>query len=305
MKLGAKIALLAVCLSAATSWCVAQSLGDLARQERERRAQQTRHTPVITNEDLKRDRILPAVPVVPAPATSSLPVAPPAVIPAAPNVPLWHVAEQPGFSLGDYARDLRVAKQQRQAEQNAKSVAPKPEVDRGASALVRSVTRSAHADIHPVTRREPAKLVVPRSAPAAVKARVVLPKPEAVRLPHRAHPRTQIRRTQEPDPSVVVVERGDSLWRIAEDLFGDGRLWTALWHANPNVSNPNRIFVGQTLRVPAPTQLAQLRLTLHKTIAHAHTALPAPAASASAAHVASSSAAQLQAPAQPASNPRR
>lgn len=303
MRLGAKIALLAICLSAATSWCAAQSLGEVARQERERRAQQTRHTPVLTNEDLKRDRILPPVP--PAPATSSLPAAPPTVVAPAPNVPLWHVAEQPGFSLGDYARDLRVAKQQRQAEQNAKSVAPKPEVDRGASALVRSVTRAAHADIHPVTPREPAKLVEHRSAPAAVKARVVLPKPQATRLPHRAHPRTHIRRTQEPDPSVVVVERGDSLWRIAEDLFGDGRLWTALWHANPDVSNPNRIFVGQTLRVPAPAQLAQLRLKLHKNAAHARTAIPAPAPAASAAHAAPASAAQLQAPAQPASNPRR
>ncbi|HET7183049.1 MAG TPA: LysM peptidoglycan-binding domain-containing protein, partial [Terriglobales bacterium] len=157
----------------------------------------------------------------------------------------------------------------------------------------------------PVTPREPVKLVEQRSVPVAVKARVVLPKPQATRLPHRAHSRTQIRRTQEPDPSVVVVERGDSLWRIAEDLFGDGRLWTALWHANPDVSNPNRIYVGQTLRVPAPAQLAQLRLKLHKSAAHARTAIPAPAPAASAAHAAPASAAQLQAPAQPASNPRR
>lgn len=305
MRLGAKAALLVFCLSVATSWCAAQSLGDLARQERERRAQQTRHMPVITNEDLQRDRILPAVPVAPAPVVSSVPAAPPAVVAPATNIPLWHVAEQPGFSLGDYARDLRVAKQQRQAEQNAKSVAPKPEVDRGASALVRSVTRAAHADIHPVAPRAPAKLVVQRSAPAAVRARVVLPKSQAIRLPHRSHSRPQIRRTQEPDPRVVVVERGDSLWRIAEDLFGDGRLWTALWHANPGVSNPNRIFVGQTLRVPAATQLAQLRLKLHKSISHARTAAPAPAHAASAAHSISSSAAQLQAPAQPALHPRR
>lgn len=93
----------------------AQSLGGIARQERARRAALSKRAAVIINEDLQRPRIFrdraghPAPPATsPAPAAaaevSSQGTAEPARVP---DAPLWKVAEQPGFSLGEYARQLR------------------------------------------------------------------------------------------------------------------------------------------------------------------------------------------------------
>jgi len=62
-----------------------------------------------------------------------------------------------------------------------------------------------------------------------------------------------------------TVVRGDCLWKIAgmKNIYGNVRLWPALWDANrdgvvsapPGVSktirNPNLIYPGQVLRVPA------------------------------------------------------
>jgi nucleoid-associated protein YgaU len=47
-----------------------------------------------------------------------------------------------------------------------------------------------------------------------------------------------------------VVRPGDSLFAIAQRMYGDGRLWPALFVANADqIGNPNLIFPGQVLRV--------------------------------------------------------
>jgi nucleoid-associated protein YgaU len=48
----------------------------------------------------------------------------------------------------------------------------------------------------------------------------------------------------------VRVERGDTLWKIAERHFGDGKAWAKIADANPELKDPNRIQPGQTLRLP-------------------------------------------------------
>ncbi len=47
------------------------------------------------------------------------------------------------------------------------------------------------------------------------------------------------------------VKKGDTLWKIAETYYGDGSLYTKIFEANRDVlSDPNRIKVGQKLRIP-------------------------------------------------------
>ncbi|NIZ40372.1 LysM peptidoglycan-binding domain-containing protein [Spirochaetales bacterium BR193] len=47
------------------------------------------------------------------------------------------------------------------------------------------------------------------------------------------------------------VSRRESLWRIAEAVYGDGFQWTRIWEANRDIlSNPNRIYPGQQLGLP-------------------------------------------------------
>ncbi|MCL2500238.1 MAG: metallophosphoesterase [Defluviitaleaceae bacterium] len=51
--------------------------------------------------------------------------------------------------------------------------------------------------------------------------------------------------------TVYVVQYGDTLARIAQRFYGDATLWPRIFEANRSIlTNPNRIYAGQTLRIP-------------------------------------------------------
>ncbi len=50
--------------------------------------------------------------------------------------------------------------------------------------------------------------------------------------------------------SVVLVRRGDSLWRLAKSNLGRSSDWPCLAAANPSLRNPNLIYGGQRLLLP-------------------------------------------------------
>ena len=51
--------------------------------------------------------------------------------------------------------------------------------------------------------------------------------------------------------TTYVVVAGDSLWKIAKKLYGDGNKWEQIYETNrATVRNPDKIFVGQVLMVP-------------------------------------------------------
>jgi nucleoid-associated protein YgaU len=53
-------------------------------------------------------------------------------------------------------------------------------------------------------------------------------------------------------PPTVVVERGDTLAKIAERTLGDATLWPLLYRANRDrIKDPARVYPGQELTVPA------------------------------------------------------
>jgi len=58
----------------------------------------------------------------------------------------------------------------------------------------------------------------------------------------------------QPEPEAdeyYVVERGDSLWKIAKQHLGDGNKWPQLFEANKEVIlDPDKIFPGQKIRIP-------------------------------------------------------
>ena len=48
------------------------------------------------------------------------------------------------------------------------------------------------------------------------------------------------------------VVKGDSLWKIAQNFYGSGAEWTVIYEANKDtVKNPDQIWVGQLLVIPA------------------------------------------------------
>ena len=47
------------------------------------------------------------------------------------------------------------------------------------------------------------------------------------------------------------VKKGETLWKIAEQYYGDGNLYMRIFEANKDsVKDPNLIRIGQKLRIP-------------------------------------------------------
>lgn len=47
------------------------------------------------------------------------------------------------------------------------------------------------------------------------------------------------------------VKKGDTLWKIAKEKYGDGSLYPEIFKANQDtLSDPDKIKVGQKLRIP-------------------------------------------------------
>lgn len=50
---------------------------------------------------------------------------------------------------------------------------------------------------------------------------------------------------------IYTVKKGDSLWKIAKQFYGDGAMYTKIYDANTNiVAKPNLIYIGQQLIIP-------------------------------------------------------
>lgn len=57
--------------------------------------------------------------------------------------------------------------------------------------------------------------------------------------------------TSGPEPVFHTVEKGDTLWAIAEKALGKGNRYNEIFEANrPMLSHPDKIYPGQVLRIP-------------------------------------------------------
>lgn len=58
--------------------------------------------------------------------------------------------------------------------------------------------------------------------------------------------------TPEPESRFYTVQSGDTLSKIAKDMYGNANDYNKIFEANrPLLSDPNKIYVGQVLRIPA------------------------------------------------------
>lgn len=48
-----------------------------------------------------------------------------------------------------------------------------------------------------------------------------------------------------------VTRRGDTLWYLANQFYGDPLRWTEIYHANPWISDPTLLHTGLTLTIPS------------------------------------------------------
>ncbi|TYC65109.1 peptidoglycan-binding protein LysM [Stappia sp. BW2] len=58
--------------------------------------------------------------------------------------------------------------------------------------------------------------------------------------------------SNEPEARFHTVVKGDTLWKVAETVYGNGAKYQAIFEANkPMLSDPDKIYPGQVLRIPA------------------------------------------------------
>jgi hypothetical protein len=65
--------------------------------------------------------------------------------------------------------------------------------------------------------------------------------------PHRGP-----KRETPPVPEMYQVQRGDTLWEISGQFFGDPYVWPRLWAMNPSITNPHWIYPGDLIRLREP-----------------------------------------------------
>lgn len=206
----------------------AQSYGDVARQDRERRQENSRRPHVYTNEDLARPRTAVREARQEAQETTAVETAATvedqtAVPPLAPSSIVWP-SEVP---LGDIARFYRRLQERELVLARERAVPEPPVLDM--DFLLPSPLASPVPEIAD-------ELLPPPALPAPI--------PEPV-WDHFAEPE-QIADIE----NTVHVERGDTLWKIAERHLGKGSAWPRIAEANPELKDPNHIQPGQTLRLP-------------------------------------------------------
>ena len=55
------------------------------------------------------------------------------------------------------------------------------------------------------------------------------------------------------EPETYTVQSGDTLWKISEQVYGDGSNYMKIFEANTGLlENPDQIFPGQELTIPRP-----------------------------------------------------
>jgi nucleoid-associated protein YgaU len=213
-----------VCAGAGSGF--AQSLGEVARQERGRKqSRPAGSVHVYTNEDLQRPQIL--LPEDQARFQASRESPKPALaqqdeIPVTPKL-----AE---IRLGDVARYYRLQRQLRRGQplSDLPGISSAPLAAPGAPP--------------------------PRSTPIPLPA-VRPPEP----IFHRAAPaREPVLRAA----GSVRVVRGDSLWKLARRHLGSGTRWRQLAALNPQLTNPDLIRVGEWIRLPLGSSESQLAKTV-------------------------------------------
>ncbi|GFE57663.1 LysM peptidoglycan-binding domain-containing protein [Geobacter sp. AOG1] len=54
---------------------------------------------------------------------------------------------------------------------------------------------------------------------------------------------------QDEEPTIYVIQKGDTLWGLSDKFLKDPHYWPPLWAKNPSIGNPHFIFPGQKLRI--------------------------------------------------------
>lgn len=264
-----------------------QDVAEAARQEKARKAAQEKPKgKIYTNEDLAKAQIVASGDHARAEAAKKDSTGAPSPSSQASSVEDANKSSQE--SLGEVARRYRKEKAARAAEQAkqtqspslfklevtpaplAAPVQPRPVQPRPVQtwpvqprevvvlppALLPAPAKSAMSSAAP--RRDPFSHTPASAAPHGFTASTATSEASPHREPSAASktvPNFTPRRELVPAPvesirTIVTIQPGDSLWKLARQNLGDGRRWRELASANPKLRDPDRIRPGGVLAIP-------------------------------------------------------
>ena len=248
--------LLAVTLLASPAY--SQSLGDLARQERDRKQDQTTHsTHVYDNDDLKRAQIL--VPEDRERVQATKRKAEPAFSKSPTEIAGGGDVDLSSLPLSDIARRytevvvaVAVAVDGPVGAPVVKVVKKDRRQPEPPNASRRNLTVRTRA--YPTSSEPAAHLRVAPTSPAPVSVTETSISKPVTGEPAAGSPQiadtARLVHKDSAEGSRVQVQRGDTLWELAKECVGRGEDWPLLAANNPQVLEPARLPVGIWLRVP-------------------------------------------------------
>jgi nucleoid-associated protein YgaU len=216
-QINISIVLLACFFALGVAPSLAQSVADIARQERERQKNLSRPSQhIYTNDDLERSHIL--VPEdrrqIEADASDPSPV-----LDAEPGNTTSQSILKKETPLGDVARHYRLLKR------------------------VQEIQQADRTDVLPGKTPEMASPSLTRPA------MISIPKPRLKQLGLTPQPEPRERVTRD-DDGKIRVNQGDSLWMLAARYLGNGIRWHEILAVNPQLKDPNLIHAGEWIWLP-------------------------------------------------------
>jgi len=126
----------------------------------------------------------------------------------------------------------------------------------GPAAAPRKTTRQVlETDIEMATSREMTPWKIKKNPPAAEMPQAAVPAPApAAAWPQESPASKSASAAPEMPaaPKTYIVKKGDTLEKIAAEMYGDGSKWRRIFKANKEMlKSPNKIYAGQKLMIPA------------------------------------------------------
>ena len=211
-------------------------LGDVARQLRKQKESQALKPKQTEPFHLPFSTPALAAPILPErPATR--PPAPPVFHPkpSSPRTPS-NVFRRDPFSKVPIRPEVRRPEIRPSGPEDVRpAVRPNARLISPAQPKIFSRPATPNIVIQPMQPSAPAKPAQPAAPIATVRPARPQPAPSSVAIATR---------------KTVSVQRGDSLWKLAQQILGSGNRWPKLLAANPRIADPNQIRAGTRLNLP-------------------------------------------------------